>query len=136
MIREESHEMPEAESTTHVTTAGPWTVLVIGADLAHINETKIEAARTALSGAAEKAIAADPPNLLIDMTGCAFFGSSFIESLFQNWKKVDAAKGQFAVCGCNSDIREVFQVTRLDNVWTLYESREAAVEAASAGGDK
>lgn len=124
--------MSAAELSTHVTSAPPWTVLVIGSDLAHINETLIQDARAALGGAADKVCASESPNLLVDMENCVFFGSSFIEALFQAWKKIDVAGGKFAVCGCNKDIREVFQVTRLDNVWPVYDNRAAAVEAADS----
>lgn len=119
--------MADADLVTHVATDGDWTVLVVGDDLQHINELKIDDGRAALADAAAKAVEAESHRLLIDMTRCAFFGSSFIEALFQTWKKVDAVGGELAVCGCNKDIREVFMVTRLDNVWKIYESREAAV---------
>lgn len=125
-------KMADSELTTHVTQIGDWTVLIVGDDLQHINELKIDEGRSVLSRAADQAVAADSHRLLIDLTRCAFFGSSFIEALFQSWKKVDGVGGELAVCGCNKDIKEVFEVTRLNNVWKIYDTREDAL-AADAG---
>ena len=122
--------MSEPEATTHVTSEGGWTVLVLADDLKHINETKVAEGREALNRAVEIALNEPPHKLLIDMTGCAFFGSSFIEALFQTWKRLEKDEGQFAVCGCNKDIREVFQVTRLEDVWSIFETRDEAVASS------
>lgn len=119
--------MSESNLLTHVTTVNGWTVLVMGDDLHHINETKIEEGRSALLRATDQALEVEPYRLLIDMAGCGFFGSSFIEALFQAWKKLDKVGGELSVCGCNKDIREVFEVTRLDNVWKIHDTREQAV---------
>ena len=68
------------------------------------------------------------PMLVLDMSQVEFFGSSFIESVFRAWKRLQTRPGaKFAMCRLQPYCREVLEVTHLDQLWTLYATREEAV---------
>jgi len=75
---------------------------------------------------------ADPPKILIDLAPIEFFSSSFIEVLFRIWDQIKDKDGAvFAICGLNPYCHEILQVTNLDNLWAIYDSRETALSAMS-----
>ena len=62
------------------------------------------------------------------MASTEFFGSSFIESLFRVWKKLNPKPGaKFAISGLQPYCKEVLEVTHLDRLWPLPANRAAAV---------
>jgi anti-anti-sigma factor len=79
----------------------------------------------------ESARDADPPLLLIDMSHVKFFGSSFIETLFRAYNRMNEREGKFAICGLTPYCVEVIQVTHLDRMWSIFDSRDAAIEGLS-----
>ena len=115
---------------THDLTESGWTVLVLGDEMARIDETHIEEARGAMLAAAEKALATDSKQMLLDLSRVEFFGSSFIEVLFNTHRTMKDGGGRFAVCGCSTHCREVMEITRLDSVWNIFADRESAVSSA------
>lgn len=79
-----------------------------------------------------EADAADKPRLVIDMSRTTYINSSFIETAFRTWKRVQQKGGEMAFCCLNPFCKEVLEVTRLDQIWTLCDSRDAALKAVSA----
>ena len=76
----------------------------------------------------------DPPLLIIDMRHTTFFASSFIEILTRAWNRVNRREGgQFALCSLNEHCAEVMAVTKLEQLWGIYETREEALAAVKAG---
>jgi anti-sigma B factor antagonist len=43
-------------------------------------------------------------------------------------KKVKAAKGKLRLCNIRADILEVFKITRLDKLFTIFPNQEKALE--------
>jgi anti-sigma B factor antagonist len=72
---------------------------------------------------------ADPARLVLDLSRTEFFGSSFIETLFRTSRKIQQANGKFALCGVRSYCREVLEITHLDRLWPIYDTRAEAVVA-------
>lgn len=69
------------------------------------------------------------PKLVLDMTHVAFFGSSFIETMFSVWKQLkDRDHAQFVLCGLNPNCREVLDITHLDRVWPIYATSAEAIQ--------
>src|SRR5579884_171326 len=60
-----------------------------------------------------------PTRLLLDLGGVRFLSSSGLGLLVGLHKRLRAGGGSLAVCGVNPDVREVFEVTRLDQVLDL-----------------
>jgi anti-anti-sigma factor len=72
---------------------------------------------------------ADPPCLLIDLSQTDYIGSRFVELLVRVWRRLKQRGGVLALCGVQPFCLEVLKVTRLDQVWALYPSRPAALDA-------
>ncbi len=106
---------------------GDVTVVVFGPEQRQLDEVGLEKIGRQL---VEVAQTANPPWLVLDMAPTEFFGSSFIETLFRVWKKLNAQPGaKFAVSGLQPYCREVLEVTHLDRLWPLPATRTEAVAA-------
>jgi len=72
----------------------------------------------------------DPPLMVVDLSETNIFGSAFIEALFRAFNRLGTRDGAaFALCGLTPYCREVIDVTHLDRLWEIYESREQAIDA-------
>lgn len=71
----------------------------------------------------------EPPLLVLDLTDVEFFGSSFIEVLFRVWSRIKNRRGRFALCGLSPDCLEIIEVTKLNTLWTIYDTVDEAVAA-------
>jgi anti-sigma B factor antagonist len=75
---------------------------------------------------------ADPPLLVVDLSGIEFFGSSFIETLFRLWSRMNGRGGRFALSGLSPYCREVIEVTKLDQLWPIYGTVDEAILGVKA----
>jgi len=101
------------------------TIATFRQSFSQLDELTIEVVNRKLG---ELVTALQPPTLLLDMSRVEFFGSSFIESVFRAWKRLQSRPdARFAMCQLQPYCREVLQVTHLDQLWTLYDTREEAV---------
>ena len=105
---------------------GNVTVVVFGEDLKHLDESNVQEIGQKLLQVVETL---PFPLLVLDMQATEFFGSSFIESLFRVWKKLNTKpQAKFGIAGLQPYCREVLEVTHLDKLWPLFETKEAASE--------
>lgn len=112
-----------------VSREGLVTVISLGKSAKQFDEPLTEALSAELVEAVQQA---KPPYVLLDFQGVSFFGSSFIETLFRVWKRVqNEPDGRFALCSLEPYCREVLEVTRLNQVWQLYSSRNEGVAGLS-----
>ena len=106
---------------------GVVTVIEFGAELKHLDEAIVAELGLKLL---ESVQGLPQPILLLDMHATEFFGSSFIELLFRVWKRLNSKpSAKFGISGLQPYCREVLEVTHLDRLWSLFETREAACEA-------
>ena len=122
-----SQSPSESSSSSSIVQNGDWTILTFEPRMAQIGESNVLEARDLLEAATAKAIEQQPANLLLDLTGVSFFGSSFIEGMYRAWKAITAADGKFALSNCSEHCQEVLHVTKLGDLWTIYETRDQAV---------
>ena len=109
---------------------GDVTVVVFGSEQRQLDEVGLEKIGRQLI---EVAQAANPPLLVLDMAPTEFFGSSFIETLFRVWKKLNTQPGaKFAISGLQPYCKEVLEVTHLDRLWPLPATRAEAIAAFTA----
>lgn len=74
----------------------------------------------------------DPPsNLIIDLSGVRYFGSSFITFLLRCHLLIKKQGSELVLAGVSPRIRELLRTTALDTLWALYDSRQEALEALS-----
>ena len=106
---------------------GNVTVVVFGEGMKHLDETNVQDVGQKLLQLTDTL---PHPLLVLDMQATEFFGSSFIESLFRVWKKLNTnPAAKFGIAGLQPYCREVLEVTHLDKLWPLFDTREAACEA-------
>jgi anti-anti-sigma factor len=98
--------------------------VVFGESLKHLDETNVMDIGEKLIALTEKL---PHPRLVLDMQATEFFGSSFIESLFRVWKKLNTSpNARFGIAGLQPYCREVLEVTHLDKLGPLFDTREEA----------
>ncbi len=113
-----------------VNRVGLATVVTLGKEYNRLDGASVEDAALILITAAENA---QPPVLILDLSHTRFFGSSFIEVLVRAWNVVrHRGQGKFMLVGVNGYCREVLQITHLNDVWPMYDSVGAAMEAIQA----
>lgn len=101
------------------------TIVALGPEYENLDEHRLEELRDSIL---EVACRADPPLLVIDLSHTKFFGSAFIEILFRAWNRVTAREeGRFCLSGLTPYCREVIEVTHLDRLWTVCDTRDEAV---------
>jgi anti-anti-sigma factor len=76
---------------------------------------------------------ADPPCVLLDLSQTDYIGSRFVEVLLRAWRRLKERGGTLALCGVQPFCLEVLKVTRLNQVWTVYPSLSAALDAMGGG---
>jgi anti-sigma B factor antagonist len=111
----------------HVVREEGVTVVTLGPEYESLEETELETLKGTLLEVAEKA---DPPLVVLDLSHLRFFGSALIEALFRAWNTLKARPGgRLSLCGLTSYCREVVEITHLDQLWSIYETRAEAVQA-------
>jgi len=104
------------------------TVVDLGGKYEALSESLLQEFTTALLTEAEKA---EPPCLLVDLTGVSYIGSNFLEVLVRGWKRLKQRQGTLALCGVGTFCADILRITRLDSLWQIYSSREEALKALS-----
>jgi anti-anti-sigma factor len=109
------------------------TVIALDEDYDSLDDRAIQQLRTVLL---EEALRAEPPLLVVDFSKTTFFGSSFIEVLFQAHKRIREREGKLVLAALSPNCAEVLKATRLDSLWDIYPTRDAALQAFSANDAK
>lgn len=73
----------------------------------------------------ERALDNDTKILLMDLKDTVFVDSSGLGTLVSVLKKVRSNSGEMYVCSINPQIKMLFELTSMDRVFTIFESREA-----------
>ena len=69
--------------------------------------------------------------VIIDMGQIEFTDSSFLSSLLAGLKQASMINGDIKLAGLRPAVRYVFQITRLDKVFAIYENTAAAIQSFS-----
>jgi anti-sigma B factor antagonist len=70
--------------------------------------------------------ATDNPKIIIDMAKVLYMDSSFIGALVVGLKRVLSKNGEMVLINIQNDVLALFELTRLDQVFKIYESLEEA----------
>ncbi|MFW5488727.1 MAG: STAS domain-containing protein [Desulfovibrio sp.] len=68
-------------------------------------------------------------NLVLDMSNVPFIDSSGLGTLVASFRTVGAKGGVLLIAGLIPEVRALFQLTRLDKVFEIYETVDQAVES-------
>jgi len=71
--------------------------------------------------------------MLINMGNVRYLSSAVLGKLISLHKALKQAKGEMKLCAIAPAIFEVFEITRLDKVFDIYDSEDEALEAFRTG---
>ncbi|QDT64668.1 STAS domain-containing protein [Calycomorphotria hydatis] len=66
--------------------------------------------------------------IVLDFTNVEYLSSAALGKLITMDKKVKAAKGKLRLCNVRPEIYEVFAITRLNKLFSMFEDQEKALE--------
>ncbi len=68
-----------------------------------------------------------PRRLVIDLSGVPYMDSSGVATLIEAMRTAQESDGQLIICGLQDKVRSIFEIARLDMVFTIAETCEEAV---------
>jgi anti-anti-sigma factor len=71
-------------------------------------------------------------HVVVDFGDVTFFGSCLLAAIQRIWKHLTPIGGNLVLCNVPEVGREVLHVSRFDELWPVYDSREEAKKAFSA----
>jgi anti-anti-sigma factor len=98
-----------------------------------IDHASADAFSTALQPHLERCRAGEPP-LVIDMRAVDYISSVGLRVLMVAAKQAEAQAGRIAIAGLTPMVREVFEISRFDMLFRIFDSVDQAVAASGAGG--
>ncbi|MCG6962678.1 MAG: STAS domain-containing protein [Acidobacteria bacterium] len=99
---------------------GDVTVVVAGSEL---NAHNAPEAKTTLRGL----VNSGRVKLIIDLSALSFIDSAGLGALLTAFKTAGAAGGQLVLCGLSQPVKSIFELTRLDRVFPIFDTQEEAV---------
>lgn len=81
--------------------------------------------REALKGLIEK----KTPRVFVDLTEVSYVDSSGLAVLIDAMQRIQAYGGKFALFGLRKNVRTVFEIARLDQVFRIFQDKTSAVAA-------
>ncbi|MDZ7316620.1 MAG: STAS domain-containing protein [candidate division KSB1 bacterium] len=67
------------------------------------------------------------PKIIVELEGVPYMDSSGLAVLIEGLRQCGEYGGSLAVAGVRDNVREVFELTRLDRVFKIYQNVEAAL---------
>jgi len=67
--------------------------------------------------------------ILLNFRNVEFLSSAALGKLITLNRKVQAVRGKLILCGISAEIKEVFQITKLDKLFTIHAEEQAAMQA-------
>lgn len=103
--------------------------LLIVSPTRDLRELDFQAIETASGKVFESLKNEHAKHVIIDLSNSDYYGSTALGFFVKLWKRVRERGGQMAFCNISAHELEILEVTKLDTLWPLYDSREAAIEA-------
>ncbi len=72
-----------------------------------------------------------PRRLVVDLAHVSYIDSSGLAVLIEAMQKVEAYGGKFALAGLDQDVRIIFEIAKLDQVFQIFPDTDAALAAAA-----
>jgi anti-sigma B factor antagonist len=73
------------------------------------------------------AVKAKPRNLVIDMGNVSYIDSSGLAVLIEAMQKVEKYGGKFALADLQENVKPIFEIARLDQVFRIYPDVDSAL---------
>jgi anti-sigma B factor antagonist len=66
--------------------------------------------------------------ILLNFSNVEFLSSAALGKLITMNRKVQAVKGKLVLCGISKEIREVFEITKLDKLFVIRQEEQVALQ--------
>jgi len=83
--------------------------------------------------AVSAAIDENKPSIVINMANVTYMDSSGFGTLLSATKRLRPVDGALYLANCNDSIQRMLQITRLNTIFGVYPSEDAALNAAKSG---
>lgn len=97
--------------------------------LLHIRDLLGEYANREILRAAEAKIDKGFHNFVVDLQEVTFMNSVGLNCLISIWKRLKAVDGQLVVANCSRKVRQLLDMTKLNDVFVLAPSVDAGINA-------
>ena len=77
----------------------------------------------------DKLLAEGEHSYVIDMAGVGFIDSSGLAAFVRLFKRVRIGEGDVRLCGLRPEVSKIFELTRLNRVFDIFETCAEAVES-------
>ena len=77
----------------------------------------------------DELLAEGEQSYVIDMVGVEFIDSSGLAAFVRLFKRVRIGEGDVRLCGVRPEVLKIFELTRLNRVFDIFETRAGAVES-------
>lgn len=74
-------------------------------------------------------IEAKRPKVVIDLSAVSYIDSSGLAVFIEAMQRVMTYGGSFAICGLQENVRHIFNIARLDQVFRIYPDQATAIAA-------
>ncbi len=71
-----------------------------------------------------------PPRLVVDLSKVSYIDSSGLAVLIEGMQNVEAYGGKFILAGIQENVKPIFEVARLDQVFIIFPHVDAALAAS------
>lgn len=68
-------------------------------------------------------------NLLVDLKDVSYMDSSGLATLVEAMQKVTKNNGKFKLSGLTGEVKNIFEIARLQEVFSIYEDIKSALES-------
>src|SRR3954464_9816974 len=82
-----------------------------------------------ISAALAAMIEQKPPRLVVDLSKVSYIGSSGLAVLIEGMQNVEAYGGKFIIAGIQDNVKPIFEIARLDQVFIIFPHVDAALAA-------
>lgn len=70
-----------------------------------------------------------PPRLVVDLSKVSYIDSSGLAVLIEGMQNVEAYGGKFILAGIQENVKPIFEIARLDQVFIIFPHVDAALAA-------
>lgn len=67
------------------------------------------------------------PTIIVDLTGVSYMDSSGVATLIEGLQQCNQYNGRLLLAGLRDNVREVFELTRLDKIFNIFTDVESAL---------
>ena len=81
-----------------------------------------------LDSAIEKSLKKESVEIIVDLSQTTYINSGGLRCLVSGWRKAKQLNSNLYLCGLNNRLQEIFEMVGFDQVFSIYENKESALQ--------